>query len=352
MNLRTMLLLFVCCVFAGAQVASDYRVGVYYFPGWKATASEDPWSKIRPYPEREPMLGWYKEGDVSIAESQIEWMHQFGINFVMHDWYWSAAGKAEFDHALNSYLKAKNGNLLKFGIIWCNHTKLVPSSLVNFDAMIDHWIKTLFCQSTYLKQDGKPVVIIFSPVELHDIAKRFATTSKDLLTKARLKAKMAGYPGIYFIGVTAARKNYINNLLVENGYDATTGYNYSKGYSGEMQNDNPLPSTFEGLSNGYRENWDWILKNGSLPYWVPVTPGWNKRPWGSSTPHDNCVSTPDSFAQHLRLAKMRLDQFPQKTQRTLIICAWNEFGEGSYIEPTRVAGKAYLEAIWNVIRKE
>ena len=57
------------------------------------------------------------------------------------------------------------------------------------------------------------------------------------------------------------------------------------------------------------------------------------------------MSTPATFTQHLKAAKAYLDQYPQKTRRTLVICAWNEFGEGSYIEPTRLAGKAYLEAI-------
>ncbi|WP_243286944.1 glycoside hydrolase family 99-like domain-containing protein [Geothrix terrae] len=340
-----------CCL-AMAQVPSDYRIGVYYYPGWKATAKEDPWAKIKPYKEREPLLGFYPEGDVATAETQLGWMHQYGIDFVLYDWYWSPSGQTYLNHAVDAYLQAKNRTQVKFGVIWCNHTDRVPSSVANFDAMVDYWIKTLFSQPTYLREDGKPVVVVFSPQELYNLARKIGTTSNALLAKARAKARAAGYPGIHFVGCAAAQKDYVNGLIVGDGYDAVTTYNYGKGYSGEMQNNKPLPTTFQALAEGYRENWDWMVKQGTLPYWVPVIAGWNKRPWGSDTPHDNCVSTPATFTQHLKAAKAYLDQYPQKTRRTLVICAWNEFGEGSYIEPTRLAGKAYLEAIQTVFRKK
>jgi hypothetical protein len=335
-----------------AQVPSDYRVGVYYYPGWKATAKEDPWAKIKPYKEREPLLGFYSEGDAAIAETQITWMHQYGIDFVLYDWYWSPGGKPYLDHALSTYLQAKNRDLVKFGLIWCNHTDRVPSSVANFDAMVDCWIDTLFSQPTYLRENGQPVVAIFSPQELYNVARKLGTTSNALLTRARAKARDAGHQGIYFLACAAAQKEYVNGLIVGDGYDAVTAYNYGKGYSGEMQNNKPLPTTFAGLAEGYRENWEWMVKQGTLPYWLPVISGWNKRPWGSDTPHDNCVSTPASFAQHLKSAKTYLDQYPQKTRKTLVICAWNEFGEGSYIEPTKQGGKANLEAIQAVFRKK
>ena len=38
----------------------------------------------------------------------------------------------------------------------------------------------------------------------------------------------------------------------------------------------------------------------------------------------------------------------KKTLRTGIICCWNEYGEGSYIEPTKAFGMQYLERVKKV----
>ncbi len=40
-----------------------------------------------------------------------------------------------------------------------------------------------------------------------------------------------------------------------------------------------------------------------------------------------------------------MDAHPDLTHRTGVICCWNEFGEGSIIEPTRQGGFARLEQI-------
>ena len=43
--------------------ADGYQIGVFYFPGWKdkqvSAPSPLPWSPIKDFPEREPLLGWY-----------------------------------------------------------------------------------------------------------------------------------------------------------------------------------------------------------------------------------------------------------------------------------------------------
>ena len=43
---------------------TDYLIGAYYYPGWDTAAR---WSKIQPFPERRPLLGWYREGDPEVA---------------------------------------------------------------------------------------------------------------------------------------------------------------------------------------------------------------------------------------------------------------------------------------------
>jgi len=64
--------------------------------------------------------------------------------------------------------------------------------------------------------------------------------------------------------------------------------------------------------------------------------------------HDNSFSTAEEFGKHLEAAKRFMDEYPTLTRSMGVVCCWNEFGEGSYIEPTKKDGFSYLEKIRNV----
>ena len=40
------------------------------------------------FPERTPLLGYYREGDPSVMDWQIKWVVEHGISFFAFDWYW------------------------------------------------------------------------------------------------------------------------------------------------------------------------------------------------------------------------------------------------------------------------
>lgn len=332
-----------------------YEIGVYYFPGWlddqRGAPAAKPWERIKRYPEREPLLGWYREGDSSVVEQQVDWMHAYGIDFVVFDWFWD--GKPFLEHALSAFMRADNGDKLKFSLLWANHSS-VPESVPQFTAMVDYWIKYYFPRANYMRIDNKPVVFVFSQQRLRDKAKAFGKRAIDLFAMADDMARKAGFPGVYFVGASEAVSYWVNTYAPTNGYDALSAYNYHRGFSGFY---NPLkrPShSYEELDEAYRMSWDWILENSQLPYVLPMTAGWNKRPWGGSLDpmHDDSQGTADEFELHLRAAKARLDRYPTKTQRTGVICCWNEFGEGSYIEPTKADGFTFLERVRKVFGVE
>ncbi|MGO8899825.1 MAG: hypothetical protein ACLQU5_15965, partial [Isosphaeraceae bacterium] len=71
-------------------VRGPFEVGVYYFPGWSSATN---WQPIMPFPERRPVLGWYREGDPELADWQIKWAVEHGITFFAYDWYWSQGSR-------------------------------------------------------------------------------------------------------------------------------------------------------------------------------------------------------------------------------------------------------------------
>lgn len=330
---------------AGSMATSPYQVGVFYYPGWAPStnpkAPPDPWQRIRAFPDREPLEGWYTEGEVPVMETQIRWMAEGGLSFVAFDWYWTN-GRPRNEHAVRAYQQAGNKGLLHYTLLWANHEKH-PTSMDDFKTMVAYWADQYFKDKEYLKIDGKPVVFIFAPPLLEAKAKAFDSSTTELLATARAVAREHGLPGLYVIGSAPAGEFARKNAKLW-GYDALSSYNYSAGRS------IGLLSSYDLFDAGYQEHWNWIVQNANLPYVIPMSSGWDKRPWGGSPDprRDQASSTPEQFQKHLQAARALMDQNPDKTMRMGVICCWNEYGEGSYIEPTKKYGQRYLQAVKSV----
>lgn len=75
--------------------------------------------------------------------------------------------------------------------------------------------------------------------------------------------------------------------------------------------------------------------------WGTAGRGVNDEPYNT----DICVQ---AFTAHLQTVKRYLDRHPKSTARTFIVYAWNEWGEGGIIEPSRTLGYACLDALTSV----
>ena len=321
-------------------VRGPFEVGVYYFPGWK-TAS--PWEPIRRFPERKPILGWYREGDPEVADWHIKWAVEHGITFFAYDWYWDR-GQRQLEHALHEgYFQARYRRLLKFCLLWANHNPPGSASLDDCRAVTRHWIEHYFRRPEHLTLEGKPVVIIFSPHRLtEDLG---SAGAKQALEAMRAECRQAGLPGLYLIACVGDSGGA--RQAASEGYDAVTAYNWpGLGMTGEG---NRAP--FETLLEGYRRQWEHLLEQSPLPLRpLPVCGGWDSRPWHGENNLVRFGRTPALFRQHLQDARALLESRHPKlgSPGLILIEAWNEWGEGSYIEPHAEFGFGYLDALREV----
>ncbi|MGM9484248.1 glycoside hydrolase family 99-like domain-containing protein [Roseateles sp. NT4] len=337
---RFWMLLFVLCLMGSqARAADGYQIGVYYFPGWrsglKAAPAMEPWQRIKAFKEREPLLGWYDDGSVDVMNQQLGWMHDYGLSYVVFDWYWGG-GKVQLEHGLRAYFTAPNRSKVPFALMWSNHDA-APTSADDFKAMVRYWIDNYFRRPELFKIDGRPVVFIFDHQHLEGRARSFGMDVPGLIAAAQDLVKQAQLPPIFFVGGT-----FSSGKASASGYDATSAYNYP-GLQRPSRN-------YGELTTDYRKVWEFQTARNDLPYIVPMTQGWDKRPWGGSKDPDHDRSGGDvaAFEAHLRAARALMDQMPSQTRRMGVICCWNEFGEGSYIEPTKVGGFGFLEKVRDV----
>ena len=322
---------------APKPVRGKIDVGVYYFPGWNTAAR---WAPIMRFPERRPVLGWYREGDPSIADWDVRWAVEHGITFFAYDWYWNQGARA-LDHALHQGLfHAKYRKLLKFCLLWANHNPPHTSSQADCVALTRYWIEHYFRQPEYYRIYGRPVVIIFSTYRLRD------DLGSDGIRRAfdamRAACREAGMPPVYLIACVYSAGDA--ELAAKEGYDAVTAYNWP----GLGVENGRKRAPYADLASAYRRNWESIVQSSPVPLMVPISGGWDNRPWAGDAALVRYGRTPALFRKHLEDARSFIATHPRKTLPVALIEAWNELGEGSYIEPTRDFGFGYLDAIRDV----
>jgi lysophospholipase L1-like esterase len=315
---------------------TDYQIGIYYFPGWSPDQLSR-WQKQDGFPERDSLLGWYEEGRPEVADWHIKWAVENGISFFVYDWYWSH-GKEQLTAGLNDgFLKARYNEMMKFAIMWANHGGFSDHTPDQLLQVTDYWIEHYFRKPNCLKVDGKPYVSFFSP---HELLRCLGSEEKVRASfdAMRERAKQAGLPGIHF-GACAGGDQAFNASLKRAGFDSLTGYNYRRLGSSMKQ------APYLGYLLAHESIWKMNQAPDAIKYIPLLTVGWDSRPWDGPRAEAQFDRSPAGFRAGLQQLKANLDSTGGKMA---ILEAWNEWGEGSYIEPNVEYGFGDVEAIRSV----
>jgi hypothetical protein len=217
-----------------------------------------------------------------------------------------------------------------------------------------------------LKVDGKPVIIFFSSYELSRCLGG-AEETKKCLEALREKARNAGLPGVIVIGCEnpcrASGGDIETNSEIwtdflkqheSEGLDALTGYNYHRGHL-KYGDKEVFIFPYGELARDHEESWEGFGKYTSLPYMPIVIGGWDCRPWetlwqGAAKPQPRSCYSPDRTPPQLYRHVCKASEWIKNNQShalgdLAIVYAWNENGEGGYIEPTIGDGGRILAAV-------
>jgi hypothetical protein len=324
-----------------------------------------------------PLWGYTDESDPKAMEQKIAAAADHGVDAFIFDWYYYDDGPF-LDRPIDiGFLKARNNNRIKFAFMWANHdwielhpykkgaprTVLYPGKVTpaNFEKICDHVIHDYFKHPSYWKVDGKPY---FSFYDLTRLLENFGSVeaTRAGLDKFRAKVKAAGFPGLHLNAVAWGRPILPNEkvpvdsakLVRDLGFDSVTSYVWI--HHAQM----PQQATdYNVVRDAYFAYWNEATRKFDVPYYPNVSMGWDPSPRceqsdqfdASGYPFTNTIAgnTPERFKEALAMTKRRLLAQPDSAgPRILNINCWNEWTEGSYLEPDQRNGMKYLEAVREV----
>ncbi len=328
---------------------NGYQVGAYYFSGWTHAPNNNltPLLLNSPLRKYEPLIGWYDDSQ-QLVDQNIMQASNAGINFFAFDYYNTARSPYKTDQALNEgltfYLHSALRSRMNFCLTFIDQNPFEPKAS-QWPQLVNVWL-SYFKQPDYVRVNGKPLFIIFSPEHMRDI---FGTSRNvyRALDYLRARARAYGLPGVTVaVGASLAATYNPSRIpqLRSEGYDVLTGYNYHS-FGGEKYRQ-PVP--YDRLVQENRQMWDRDLKFGQ-PYFPVVTSGWDQR--FSAREQSTAIiyngRTPQKFACYVGAARRWVDTHPRNTvkERIIMVFAWNETGEGGEIIPTRADRYAYTSAL-------
>ena len=323
-----------------------------------------------------PLWGYQDESDPQVMARKIAAAADHAIDAFIFDWYYFDDGPF-LDRTINEgFLKATNNSRIQFAFMWANHdwqgnlfpykkgepkNVLYPGKVspATFESICDHLIKDYFLRSNYWRIDGKPY---FSFYDLSTLLESFGSVERTraALDGFRAKARAAGLSGVHLNAVAWGQPLLPGGkvpadsakLVRDVGFDSVASYVWLHHAAMSQQ-----ATDYDVVRDAYFAYWDRALKMFNVPYFPNVTMGWDSSPRcdqqdtldNSGYPFTNTIkdNTPERFRTALEIAKHRL--LAQKSGPCILnINCWNEWTEGSYLEPDTKNGMKYLEAVRDV----
>jgi hypothetical protein len=314
---------------------------------------------------RQPALGYVSDMNQEVMDSYITNASTNGIDFFAFDWYWaprSGCSQKLFLHEAleNSFMKSSHVNKIKFAVAWFPFNEPYSYTMASAKEGFDYFLTTYATHPSYLKIDNKPVFYWDPYPVLVDLGNDLPSL-KALMTYANTKAEERGFSGVYFIDIGDS-KGSISPELQNLGFSGFTSYSYINSLSNFLESTDTKSGPvklYEEAIHEYRNIWsDWANYTNTVAPSVNFIPtiltGWDR----SSVPHLKYRSqiltyvTPELFKSHLYDVKGFLDTSTNTSPNILMIQAWNEWFEGSILEPDTVYGENMLQQIASVFPNE
>lgn len=320
---------------------------------------------------------YYNLLDNDVIKWQVELAKKYGIyGFCMHH-YWFG-GKLLLEKPMEQYLKNKDLDL-PFCINWANEhwttswsggTKiLIKQNYGEEKDWIEHfnYLLPFFKDERYIKENGKPLVVIFIP--------QLIGCLNDMLDTWQRLARLNGFPGLCVAYASKGQRESELSERKKKNFEYCIDYQPAVVYSDlERSGKHGLYGVVRSIwrASGKKvlaklgmelpaiedkslrcDNYDDIWKNilrrkpvgeknipGAIVDWDNTARKGNKGSYFSGV-------SPEKFYKYFKQLIMRTKQVYR--QDKIFIFSWNEWAEGGYLEPDEKNKYGYLEAVYKAL---
>jgi len=316
------------------------------FTEWTNVKKGTPQFKGHYQPHVPGDLGYYDLRSKDIQQKQIEIAKIYGISGFCFYFYWFD-GKRPLELPIKNYFDNKKLDF-PFCLCWANENWtrrwdgldndiiLRQSYSADDDLKFITYISRYLKDSRYIRIQGKPLLIVYRP----DLFPSAFKTAK----RWRIWCQENDIGDIFL----AYTQSFETTDPSRYGFDAAIEF--------PPNNSNPpvitdrianLASSFSGIIYDWR-----IFKERSYSYneqnyniFRGVCPSWDNSPRMKNRGKIFLNSTPHGYQEWLYNAcKDTVKRFEDIDERLIFINAWNEWAEGTHLEPDEKYGYAYLEA--------
>ena len=359
----------------------DYHVCAYIWPSchddplahaniWEEGIGE--WEVIKQgdprfeghYQPKEPLWGYEMDDDPAVVEKWIQTALKYGVNTFIYDWYWFDRGPYLESALDEGFLKAPSHGKMDFYIMWANHDvkynywnyhkwgdreDLLWTGAINpedWPKIVDRVISLYFHEPNYVKIDGCPVFGMFS---VQNFISSFPSEAdaRMAMDYFRDEVRKAGFPGLHVQMIDGGGPGFSEKMLEYKthqidaiGVDSWAYYNMGAFSTDYLEHGRKAAEN--------RATWTGKV---SIPLFPCVSIAWDDTPRFPAKGEKDVTltnATPENFAGFLRQAREYADSKADTQPKFVMINAWNEWVEGSYLLPDKRNGFGYLEAVHSV----
>ncbi|MBK5274139.1 MAG: glycoside hydrolase family 99-like domain-containing protein [Desulfuromonadales bacterium] len=317
------------------------------FTEWNNVVNAKPQFPGHYQPHLPGELGFYDLRLPEVRKAQADLAREHGIHGFCYYHYWFN-GKLLLEKPLHDMLASGEPDF-PFCLCWANepwtrawdgrtgHVLAEQHYGEEDDRQHIRYLSQFFHDKRYIRVNGKPLLLIYRAHHMPDPQKA-AEAMRD-------EARNIGIGEIYLCRVESFSNEHTHPSTI--GFDSAVEFQPDWTRIGKKSS-NPVYG--DHAVHGYEEMVNRMIakKRPSYKRFPCVTPAWDNSSRRKTHATIFTGSTPQLYEKWLSNA-IRRAGIDNPDDRIVFINAWNEWGEGSHLEPDQVHGRAYLEATKSAI---
>lgn len=350
-----------------SKFKTDIKTIAFYLPQFHCFKENDEWwgkgftewtntKKAKPrfeghYQPRTPHkdIGYYKLDNIATINKQIKLAKQHGIYGFCFYYYWFS-GKRLMEKPLNLFLEHKEINF-PFCLCWANENWTRRWDGLDKEVLIGQKykkedakrfvkdIKKYLLDQRYIKIDNKPLLLIYKPEDIPNFL--------NMIDDFRKYAKEEGIGELYIMIKSPSFSTNFNYIEKVDGE-----FDFPPHYTESNIENIKTPSTTDAYDYAkiVKKYDDLYRKHFPIKdFYYTTTMNWDN----SSRRKENyliyCNYSINYFYEWLRNIIRETRKRNKEDKRFIFVNAWNEWAEGTYLEPDEKCGYANINTLSKAI---